>query len=317
MSSWSECGYNTGDGWQRRGIGSDAQPGTTEQLVNRAAVTITEAPTLVVSDLDGTLLRSDGALGPRTAGSINQFIRRGGWFTYATARSFTSASRVTRGLDLPLPVVTYGGAVIVDPRSGQARPATMLPQAAVAGLLAATEHDAQLEPVLFAMHAGRDRLCWRPDHLTPGIGRFLSRRRGDPRLLPLRDWSAIDASEVFCVAVIGERNALAGLQQAVPRSGVHMTLSLDVYPPGEWWLELSSASATKAAALTGLRRELGAGRLICFGDNQNDLPMFAIADWSLAVANAAPGIRGAADEVVGTNDSDGVARWIAAHAGLA
>ena len=82
---------------------------------------------LFVSDLDGTLLRPDGTLGDRTIRVVNDLIAAGGLFTYATARSFTSASRVTAGLNLELPVITYAGAVIVDPRSGRPREAAMLP----------------------------------------------------------------------------------------------------------------------------------------------------------------------------------------------
>jgi hydroxymethylpyrimidine pyrophosphatase-like HAD family hydrolase len=53
----------------------------------------------------------------------------------------------------------------------------------------------------------------------------------------------------------------------------HITFSQDVYPPGVWWLELTSLQATKAAALASVRRQIGADTLISFGDNHNDLPM--------------------------------------------
>jgi 5-amino-6-(5-phospho-D-ribitylamino)uracil phosphatase len=83
--------------------------------------------TLFVSDLDGTLLGPDATLSETTTHVINEFISGGGMFTYATARSFTTASLVTAPLDLRLPVITYGGAIIVDPCTGQARQAQVLP----------------------------------------------------------------------------------------------------------------------------------------------------------------------------------------------
>ena len=43
--------------------------------------------TLYVSDLDGTLLRSDETISNSTKEIINQFIDNGGYFSYATARS--------------------------------------------------------------------------------------------------------------------------------------------------------------------------------------------------------------------------------------
>ena len=69
---------------------------------------------LYVSDLDGTLLGGDEKLSVRTISVVNRLVADGVLFTYATARSFTSASQVTAPLRLEVPVVTYGGAVIVD-----------------------------------------------------------------------------------------------------------------------------------------------------------------------------------------------------------
>jgi len=52
----------------------------------------------------------------------------------------------------------------------------------------------------------------------------------------------------------------------------------------------------------------GATQTVCFGDNLNDLPMFAFATRSYAVANADPEVRMAADAVIEANTRDGVAR---------
>ena len=53
-----------------------------------------------------------------------------------------------------------------------------------------------------------------------------------------------------------------------------------------------------------------------FGDNLNDLPMMAVADVAVAVANAMPQVREAADIVIGANDTDSVARYMLEHAGV-
>ena len=57
--------------------------------------------------------------------------------------------------------------------------------------------------------------------------------------------------------------------------------------------------------------------MVCFGDNANDLPMFAIADESYAVANATEAALLAAAGVVGSNHDDGVARHLQQAAALA
>ena len=53
---------------------------------------------LYVSDLDGTLLRSDETLSSFTAETIHGLIEKGMLFSYATARSFVTASKSLRNL---------------------------------------------------------------------------------------------------------------------------------------------------------------------------------------------------------------------------
>lgn len=273
---------------------------------------------LFVSDLDGTLLRPDGTLGDRTVRVVNDLIAAGGLFTYATARSFTSASRVTSGLNLELPVITYAGAVIVDPRSGRPREAAILPGEVVHAVQLATAAAGSVQPILFAMHAGRDRVCWLTERSTSFVEAFLSRRRHDPRLFPLSSWAQIEDDSVFYISLIGEHEQLQRLRTQLradlPRC--HVVLTEDVYTPGEYWLELTSLTGTKAVALNTVQVEVQADRLVCFGDNHNDLPMFEIADVSLAVANATPKVRRAATATIGGNAAEGVAEWLALNTQL-
>ena len=64
--------------------------------------------TLYVSDLDGTLLNSNTALTDTTIETINALVEEGMEFTFATARSITSASLVSRGLHLRTPLIVMG-----------------------------------------------------------------------------------------------------------------------------------------------------------------------------------------------------------------
>ena len=68
--------------------------------------------TLYVSDLDGTLLNRQDRISPESIRIINDLVANGMTFTYATARSLSSASVVTRGLSADIPVIVYNGAFI-------------------------------------------------------------------------------------------------------------------------------------------------------------------------------------------------------------
>ena len=53
--------------------------------------------------------------------------------------------------------------------------------------------------------------------------------------------------------------------------------------------------------------------VLVFGDNGNDIDMFHTAGISVAVGNALPEVQTEADFVCGTNDEDGVARFLEEH----
>jgi hydroxymethylpyrimidine pyrophosphatase-like HAD family hydrolase len=77
-----------------------------------------------------------------------------------------------------------------------------------------------------------------------------------------------------------------------------------------YWLDVHHCDGNKGAAVLELKREIGADRVICFGDSDNDLSMFEIADESYAPDNAKPEIKAWATEVIGHHDDDGIARFL-------
>ena len=77
-------------------------------------------------------------------------------------------------------------------------------------------------------------------------------------------------------------------------------------------VEIAPAGADKGVGLRWLCAHLGIdGRdVLAFGDEINDLPMFAFAGRRIAVENANPAVRDAADEVTASNAEEGVAQAI-------
>lgn len=55
-------------------------------------------------------------------------------------------------------------------------------------------------------------------------------------------------------------------------------------------------------------------RVVSFGDAINDIPMFRISDECYAVANAVTELKEIATGIIDSNEEDGVAKWLAAHA---
>jgi hydroxymethylpyrimidine pyrophosphatase-like HAD family hydrolase len=149
------------------------------------------------------------------------------------------------------------------------------------------------------------------------VQRYLRDRPGDRRFDPRDSWARLRTSSAFYIALIGDGVTIERLADQLARSSLPATLNVqrDTYHPRDTWLEVTPAGVTKASEVRALAEELGATRLVCFGDNSNDLPLFEMADESYAVANAAPHVRATATGVIGDNNAGSVVDWLEEHAG--
>ena len=264
------------------------------------------ASTLYVTDLDGTLLHNDQRIGAAGEAALNNLLAQGMLFTYATARSFTSASRVTQGTRFVLPVITYSGAMLVDPADGRVLDACVLAREQTDALREAVEA-AGLCPLVYAFVEGAERVSWLRGHEGPGVANYLRTRSGDKRLRPAEDCAALFAGDVFYLTFIGTQAEMRAAQRCVTGiAGTANNLQEDTYTQDEFWMEAFRQDATKAHAALKVKRRVGAERLVCFGDNLNDLPMFRAADACYAVANAAAPLREIASGIIAANEEDGV-----------
>lgn len=266
--------------------------------------------TLYVSDLDGTLLNRRDRLPEFTIRVLNRMLSEGMLFTFATARSWYSAHVVAEGLSPTLPWVVHNGAFVVDGATGERRQEEFFtPEQRGAVLAAGKELD--LWPLVYAVIDGRERVLYlegKPRH--PGMEHYLSRRKGDRRLLPAESPEALFQGKAYYFTFIGGKEQLAPLwERAKGMDGLNLTFQQELYRE-EYWLELAPRRATKAQAALRLKRDLGCERLVSFGDAMNDLPLFAVSDESYAVSNAAEAVKAAATGVIGSNQEDGVARFL-------
>ena len=72
--------------------------------------------------------------------------------------------------------------------------------------------------------------------------------------------------------------------------------------------------ATKASAVLRLKEYLGCDRVVAFGDAENDISMFEIADECYAVENACDELKAIATGIIPSNEEDGVAKWLLENA---
>lgn len=267
-------------------------------------------PTLYLTDLDGTLLRSDQRTSAYTNETINQLVSGGMKFSYATARSFHTASKATQGMNAAFPVIVYNGAFIVDNATGQVLHSNFFTKAEAEEILQALLA-AGVQPIVYAFVQSKERMMYIRDRMHPAGRAFMDTRKGDLRDTPVQEDAELSAGDAFYFTCIEEEAKLAPLHEMF-REQYHCVYSRDIYSDAQW-LEIMPKAATKANAAKQLAGMLGCERIVAFGDHVNDLDMFAIADEGYAVGNAVPELKAAATSVIGTNDEDGVARWLEEH----
>lgn len=264
------------------------------------------ANTLFVSDLDGTLLNANQRISNFSRETLNRLIDVGLHFTYATARSLTSAKEVTEGLNLKMPVIVYNGAFVQDAESGRTVTSKQFLAGEASDILALFFlHD--VYPRVYALHDGVERFAYLADYASVGTVAYLAKRSHDKRANPTSEDKLL-CGDVFCFSVIDEYNKLLPLYEAL-RYRYHAILYRDPYT-NDYWLEILPKYATKADAVTELKKMYDFDRVVVFGDEKNDLSMFEIADDCFAVANANDEVKRVASGVIASHDCDGVAKYL-------
>lgn len=265
--------------------------------------------TLYLSDLDGTLLRSDQHTSVYTNETINRLVSQGMLFSYATARSYHTARKVTAGLDAKFPLIVYNGVFIVD-NSTQELMATNLFADEEAAVILADILEAGLSPIVYCLD-DRERFVYNVHTINAGTREYIASRHGDVRDTPAESNSALTRHGTFYFTCIDEEQKLITLYQKY-QDLYSCVFSKDIYS-GAQWLEIMPKQATKAHAARQLAHLLGCDRIVAFGDSINDIPLFEASDECYAVANASDVLRDKATSIIDSNDKDGVAHWLEEH----
>lgn len=267
--------------------------------------------TLYVSDLDGTLLRSDERTSDYTNGIINRLTEQGMIFSYATARSLVTAKKVTRGLCARIPLIVYNGAFVMDNVTGDLLIANYFTQDIREVLWQLLEHE--IYPIVYSYINGAEKFSYIRERCSKGMIDFLQTRKGDPRDNPVKTTEELLNGSCFYITCIDRPDKLKPLYHTCQEQ-FHCVYQTDLYTK-EQWLEIMPKAASKSNAILQLKDWLKCDRLVVFGDGKNDIDMFSIADECYAVENAVSELKEKATAIIGGNDSDSVAKWLECNYG--
>lgn len=261
---------------------------------------------LYVSDLDGTLLRSDETISDYTCSVINKLTQSGMLFSYATARSYVTAKKVTKGLDAKIPLIVYNGAFVIDNVSEEVLISNFFQNDIKIVLEELFSNE--IYPIVYSYIDEVELFSFIPEKCTKGMRDFLHTREGDKRWREAENCEQLMQGNLFYITCIDEKEKLEPFFEKY-KDKYHVVFQKDIYTR-EQWLEIMPKEASKANAILQLKKLLGCEKVISFGDASNDMDMFHISDEAYAVANANEELKQNATGVIECNNEDGVAKWL-------
>lgn len=262
--------------------------------------------TLYVSDLDGTLLRSNEITSEYTNRIINSLTEKGMIFSYATARSLITAKKVTAGLTAKIPLIVYNGAFVIDNISEELLIENYFDNA-VESLLEELFYN-EVSPIVYAFINNEEKFSFVPELCTQGMNAFIDSRKGDIRTNAVKTADDLKSGKIFYITCIDEPKKLEPLYEKY-KYDFHCVYQKDIYSKAQW-LEIMPKETSKSNAIKQLQALMKCERLVVFGDGKNDIDMFQLADEGYAVQNAHDDLKKYATAIIPSNDDDGVAKWL-------
>lgn len=272
------------------------------------------SPHLIALDLDGTLLDGGGRLTSRAVDAIRSVTTAGHRVVIATGRPPDIAVRATRPLAGSASHIVGGNGTIIStfPADPDGSPELVH----VSGFDIATA----VEVVTSIRRHGAGHAF----ALATDTG--FAHEHGFAELMPaavhdepVDDVLSIGGSTAFKLLVFHPDRPLATVLDELPPLISHLGTGFTVRHMGAEAAEIGPADHDKGSGLRWLCTHLGvdAARVIAVGDEQNDLTMLEWAGRGVAVSNADPRVRMVADEIIGSNLEDGVARFLEELVGVA
>ncbi len=267
--------------------------------------------TLFISDLDGTLLGSDALLSEETIKGLNTLIDSGVNFTVATARTNATVVQMFKDVNLKLPVILMNGVAIFDiSNKNYIATENISPRGKNVLIKAVREH---LTDGFFYCIDNNTLSVYYEKADSPAAQKFIEERERvyGKKFTKVKSFEECKDKTIVYFSIDAEKEKLEKAYNIIKEcTELHPEFYRDIYNTDHWYLEVCSHTASKKNAVKRLRNLLGAEKVISFGDNLNDIPMFEASDESYAVANAKDEVKQKANGVIESNINNGVVKFI-------
>lgn len=266
--------------------------------------------TLYITDLDGTFLNNKAQISERSRQIIDTLTSKGLLFSVATARTYATVTEMFEGILLPCPLVLMNGVTIYDPANNQILKSNPIEEN-LAQKIVSLFRSHGIEPMLyFQMNEVLDIFYCEPANEYQR--EYVSQRINCKTKRFIKSKKPVETAgkKLVYIVSLDYYEKLKPVYDAIfSIAGVHCMFYRDTYTDC-WFLEIIDGSVSKATGALYVKEALGIDKIVAFGDNLNDIPLFEIADECYAVSNSVDQLKAISTAVIGSNDENAVAEFI-------
>ncbi len=254
----------------------------------------------IFTDMDGTLLNSQGRVSETNAHMIRQ---SGLPLTLVSARAPMEMREALEALNLTGAQVGFNGALIYRLENGKVQPLhTQVIQKAVVGQVLKTvrQHFPEVSLSYY------DLENWYCDRIDEGIRYEYQLTQQDPTFVTDQEKFLKGRTNTFKIMMICfEEETMQDLQGHLQGLGME---GITIQRSGQYYLEITHQAAKKSKGIAYIleKENLEKEATAAFGDGHNDIPMLEMVGYPIVMANAFDDVKVYAYKVTRSNDRDGV-----------
>ena len=267
--------------------------------------------TLYISDLDGTLLDNNAEITERSKKLLNEFLAKGNYFSVATARTGATVIQMLEGISVNVPVVLMNGVASYD--MGEKKYVNIHTFSEKAKKKFLSEVCRHGSPGFLYCIDDDNLSTFYENTNSPNAEIFINERekKFGKKFTRVNSYTECISNSVVYYSYSDTYEKLRPLYEKTKDiEGIRIEFYRDTYHPDFWYFEVCSENASKYNAVKWLKENYGFEKVVAFGDNLNDLPLFEIADEAYAVENAKEDVKKHATAVIGRNTEDAVAEFL-------
>lgn len=257
---------------------------------------------LIALDCDGTLLNSRKEITERTILAINKAKEKGIKVVLASARPFYRLESFITKLGLLTNdqyTIAFNGGLVMNNTGDEI-------------LFSKSFSYSQVKELIDFGHEHQTAMfLYTKDCIFSNINDEKYKKKNPDVKFNVIDFTNTDFKDIqiYKIAYVNVPERTKELRRELP---LDFNERYEISSSVPQFIEFVDQGITKSLALKliGERNKISCDEMLAFGDEDNDIPMFKLVGYGVAMGNATGEVKKFADYITGSNDDDGVAQAI-------